>query len=155
MSSNESKVDCLELFCSRKLPLIKYFSILILNLKEEISKTLLSSPMQMFLENLFSRKGNYIFRIRFKFPLWYRYVNYVYTCIYNITDYNYSQLQSRGYSNHDTWIAYTRENMKQEITDEMRRYLFNECLNLDPLPLEADSSRTSIECKSVGFLDIV
>ena len=71
--------------------------------------------------------------------------------IYNIT----LQLQSRGYSNHDTWITYTRENMKQETTDDMRQYLFNECLNLDLLPLEADSSWTSIECKSVGLLDIV
>ena len=44
--------------------------------------------------------------------------------------------------------------MKQETTDDMRRYLFNECLNLDPLPLEVDSSWTSVECKSVGLLDI-
>lgn len=37
----------------------------------------------------------------------------------------------------------------QETTDDLRRYLFNECLNLDPLPLEADSSM-----QSVGLLDI-
>ena len=79
---------------------------------------------------------------------------YIYITI--ITDYNYSQLQSRGYSNHDTWIEYTRENMKQETIDDMRRYLINECLNLDPLPLEADSRWTYIECNlSVGLLDIV